>query len=341
MAQTSAQPPVRLALIGAGIFAKDAHLPSLLRLRDQFEIVAVYSRTETAAVALAQTLPHPVRIYTDLSALLADPEIEAVDIVLPIDVMPAVVAQALASGKHLISEKPIAPDVATARRLIDAYTPDSGPVWMVGENWRYEDAFIQASEMVQRGEIGRPVTCHMTVFAPVTPTSKYYHSAWRNAGHIPGGYLLDGGVHHVAAMRLVVGEIAAVSATTSLVNPHLPPVDTVNAALRFVNGVQGVYLASYAVGAPWPPYLHVVGEQGALRVIRGEIEVTSGGVTRIFHSDKFDGVQKELIAFATAIRQATPHRNPPAEALRDLAVVEAMLLAAQAEAAQGQWVSCL
>jgi len=313
MAQTSAQPPVRLALIGAGIFAKDAHLPSLLRLRDQFEIVAVYSRTETAAVALAQTLPHPVRIYTDLSALLADPEIEAVDIVLPIDVMPAVVAQALASGKHLISEKPIAPDVATARRLIDAYTPDSGPVWMVGENWRYEDAFIQASEMVQRGEIGRPVTCHMMVFAPVTPASKYYHSAWRNAGHI-----------------------AAVSATTSLVNPQLPPVDTVNAALRFVNGVQGVYLASYAVGAPWPPYLHVVGDHGALRVIRGEIEITSGGVTRTLHSDKFDGVQKELAAFATAIRQATPHRNPPAEALRDLAVVEAMLLAAQ-----GQWVSCL
>jgi len=341
MAQTSAQPPVRLALIGAGIFAKDAHLPSLLRLRDQFEIVAIYSRTEAAAVALAQTLPHPVRIYTDLGALLADPEIEAVDIVLPIDVMPTVVAQALASGKHLISEKPIAPDVVTARRLIAAYHPSAGQVWMVGENWRYEDAFIQAREIVEQGEIGRPVMCHMTVFAPVTPASKYYHSAWRNAGHIPGGYLLDGGVHHVAAMRLVVGEIAAVSATTSLVNSHLPPVDTVSAALRFVNGTHGVYSASYAVGAPWPPYLHVVGEKGALRVIRGEIELTSGNVTRTLQSDKFDGVQKELSAFAAAIRQTSAHRNPPAEALRDLAVVEAMLHAAQADATPGQWVSCL
>ncbi len=324
--------PVRLALIGAGIFARDAHAPSLLRLPDHFEIVAIYSRTAATASALAETLPNPAKIYTDLTALLADPQIEAVDILLPIDVMAVALAQALASGKHVISEKPIAPNVATGRQLLKTFAQrrEQQPqqVWMVGENWRYEAAFLQAADFVRSGEIGRPITCHVAHYAPVSPTSKYYHSAWRRSGNFPGGYILDGGIHQVASLRLIVGEIAEVSAVVTQVNPHLLPADTISATLHFANGALGAYLASYAVGAPWPPYLHVVGEKGSLRVLRGEIELTSQGKTQTLKCDGFDGVQKELAAFAAAIREGTPHHNAPEEALRDLAVVEAMLHAA-------------
>ncbi len=325
--------PVRLALIGAGIFARDAHVPSLLRLPDSFEIVAVYSRTATTASALAETLPNSPKIYTDLTALLADPMIEAVDIMLPIDVMASAVAQALASGKHVISEKPLAPDLATGRQLLDAYAqrPDNQAqqVWMVGENWRYEAAFLQAADFVRDGAIGRPITCHVAHYAPVSPTSKYYNSAWRRSGSFPGGYILDGGIHQVASLRLIVGEVAEVSAIMTQVNPALQPADTISATLHFANGALGTYLASYAVGASWPAYLHIVGEKGSLRVLRGEIELTSQGKTQMIKCEGFDGVQKELAAFANAIRTGAPHRNSAEEALRDLAVVEAMLHAAE------------
>jgi len=322
-------PPVRLALIGAGIFAKDAHVPSLLRLPDCFEIVAIYSRTATSASALAQTIPHPVKIYTDLTALLADADIEAVDIVLPIDAMPAAVTQALASGKHVISEKPIAGDVATGRRLLETYTRRDQQIWMVGENYRYEEAYLQAAALIRNGEIGRPITCHLMHYAPLSPNSKYYHSAWRRSGTFPGGYILDGGIHQVAALRLLLGEIASVSAVMTQVSPDMPPADTLSTTLRFANGVLGAYLASYAVGAPWPAQIHIVGEKGALRVVRGEIELTKQGSTQTIKYPAFDGVQKELAAFAAAIRTGAAHRNPPEEALRDLAVIEAMLQAAE------------
>ncbi len=327
--------PVRLALVGAGIFARDAHLPALLRQRDQFELVAVYSRTAANAEALAQAVPTPPHIYTDLTALWADPTIEAVDIVLPIGVMPAVVAQALTSGKHVISEKPIAPDVATAQQLIDIHARQPGQVWMVAENWRYETAFVQAAALVQRGEIGRPVTCHLAVYAPVTPASKYYHSAWRRAGAFAGGPLLDGGVHHIAALRLIVGDIAAVGAMTAQVAPDAAQADTLSATLHFANGAVGTYLVSYAVGAGWPSYLHVVGESGALRVQRGEIEITRNGSVETINCAKFDGVDHELTAFAAAIQAGAPHHNTPAAALRDVAVIEALLRSA----VQGQTVT--
>lgn len=326
--------PIRLALIGAGVFARDAHLPSLLRHPDQFEIAAIYSRTERTARALAEQIPYPVDLYTNLDALLVRADIEAVEILLPHTALPAAIRQALAAGKHILSEKPIAPDMATGRELLSQYarvhqrspsTIRPHIIWMVGENWRYEDAFRQAAEIVRSGQIGTPLTCHWSVYTPITANSKYYHTLWRRDSSSPGGFLMDSGIHHLAALRLILGEISQVSATTRQNSPDLPPADTIAATLAFANGVLGTYLATYATGAPWPPHLHIGGTEGSLRVQRKEIELTRGGKTERIETGGFDGVEKELLAFAAAIRTNAPHDNPPVEALRDLAVIEAML----------------
>lgn len=320
--------PIRLALLGAGIFARDAHLPSLYKLHDRFEIVAVYSRTAATAQACAAEIGPTVKVYTDLAELLMAPDIDALDIVLPIPVMPPVVAQALASGKHVISEKPLAPDVTTCRQLMACYQRER-QVWMVAENWRYESAYIKAAALVQSGAIGQPVTCHMALYLPMPTSSKYFNTLWRRTGEFSGGALLDGGVHHISALRLVVGEITAVTAMTAHASTTFATADTLSATLHFANGALGSYLVTYATGAPWPGYLHVVGDRGALRVQRGEIELTQGAQTEVFKCQKFDGVENELAAFAAAIREGQPHVNTPEEGLRDVTVIEAMLHSAQ------------
>ncbi len=320
--------PIRLALIGAGIFARDAHLPSLRTLSEQFTIAAIYSRTAATAQTFAAEIGPDVQVYTDLAALLLAPEIDAVDIVLPIPVMPPVVAQALASGKHVISEKPMAPTVAICHQLLDAHQRQQ-QVWMVAENWRYESAYVKAAELVQRGAIGKPVTCHLALYLPMLPSNKYFDTLWRRSAEFAGGALMDGGVHHIAALRMIVGEIAAVSAVTSHVSAAFAMDDTLSATLHFANGAIGSYIVTYAVGAPWPGYLYVVGDQGALRVQRGEIELTRDNQTEVIRCPKFDGVANELVAFAAAIREGKPHLNTPQAGLIDVAVMEAMLHAAQ------------
>ena len=320
--------PIRLALMGAGIFARDAHLPSLRNLTEQFEVVAVYSRTEATARSLATEIGTDPKIYTDLAALLLAPDVDAVDVVLPIPVMPPVVAQALASGKHVISEKPLAPNVATCRQLMASYQRER-QVWMVAENWRYESAFVKAAELVQSGAIGKPVTCQMALYLPMPTHSKYFQTAWRRTGEFFGGTLMDGGVHHIAALRLVVGEIAAVSAMTAHASTTFATDDSLSATLHFANGAIGSYLVTYAAGAPWPAYLCLVGDQGALRVQRGEVELTQGNQTETIQCPKFDGVEKEFIAFAAAIREGQPHGNTPEQGINDVAVIEAMVRSAQ------------
>lgn len=133
--------PVRIALIGAGAFVRKAHAPSLLELGDAVQIVAVHSRTQASAETVAESIPYDVDIFTDIGMLLADESVEAVDIVLPIPMLPEVVLQALAAGKHVFSEKPIAQTVAEGQALIAACRPFGDRVWMVGENWRYEEPF--------------------------------------------------------------------------------------------------------------------------------------------------------------------------------------------------------
>ncbi len=317
--------PIRLGLIGAGIFMRDDHVPALKALADRFEIVAVYSRTQASAEALQAHLPHSTDIYTDLDQLLARSDIAAVDIVLPIENLPWAVEKALAAGKHIISEKPVTPDVATGQRMIELYQNYPQQIWMIAENWRYEESFRRAGEIVRSGRLGNMITTYWALLLSTRPDNKYYHTPWRRTGTWPGGFLMDGGVHHIAAFRQVVGEISAVSAQTRLMLPDLPPADTLSAVLEFANGVIGQYTVTYAAGAPFPGYLTVVGETGTLRVTAGHLEVSDNGTMQEVAVERGRDVYNELVAFAASVREGVASVSTPIEALRDVTVIEALL----------------
>ncbi len=325
--------PVRIAYIGAGIFTRDTHLPALAALGDTFEVVAVYSRTRESAVQMAGMLPGEVEIHRDMGTMLArlsHDDIDAVSITLPIPMLPDAVEQVLEAGKHVFSEKPVATTVARGRRLLDVHASHPDQVWMVGENYRYEEPFVRAGEIVASGEIGRVHMADWAIYVPFTPDNKYFKTQWRRNVLYPGGMLMDGGVHHIAGWRMVLGEVAAVNAMATLRRADLPPLDTLSASMEFDSGAVGAYSVTYAAGAPWWGSLQIVGENGALRVSRGDpLEVTVAGQTRQIPVETFKGVEREFAAFAAAIRAGTPHRNTPDQALQDVAVLEAILQAAE------------
>ena len=313
--------PVRIAIIGAGIFARDAHLPAMNTLgKDTFQISAIWSRSLETAQRLAETLDTPVEATNDLNTLLARDDIDAVDVVLPLNVMSSIVEQALTSGKHVISEKPIAPDVATARRLIARQKP--GQVWMVAENHRYNDLYIQVAELIEQGAIGKPLLTHFSAHIPVTPESKYFDSQWRRGMRY--GWLVDTGVHHIATLRLALGEIAEVSAFSTQASDDLGTQDTLTANLRFASGLLGNYSATYAAGPFRSTTLIVRGETGRMTADRQGIEIAREGDTEKIASQEIWLVDEEFKAFAAAIREGKPHRNTAQQALQDLAVMEAM-----------------
>jgi len=115
---------IGVAIIGSGIFVKEQHLPAVQASPD-LELKALYSRSLTSAKSVASSLSDE-NLYSDdskqsLSDLLARDDIRAVIIALPIPAQPAYIKQALTAGKHVLAEKPVAKDVATARELIQWY----------------------------------------------------------------------------------------------------------------------------------------------------------------------------------------------------------------------------
>lgn len=325
------QEPVRIGFIGAGIFARKAHIPAIMELGpDVFQVIAICSRTEQSANACAAEIPYPVEVMTDAEALLTRDDIDAVSLVLPIDLMPAMTEKALASGKHVISEKPVAPDVASGRQLLAQYTGER--VWMVAENQRYHDTFIKAAQLIKAGAIGRPLLGNWTVHIAFTPGNPYYGTAWRKDGSFPGGVFLDGGVHNMASLRMLFGEARRVNALAAADRDDLPGVSTISNTIEFDSGaIVNLSITFSAPNAFFATPVIVCGDQGTMAVDFEKVELIQGNQKQIIHIDGINNVRNEFAAFAAAIRDGQPHTNTPQQALQDVALVEAALRAAESE----------
>lgn len=332
--------PIRIALIGAGLYAREAHVPALVNLQDKFQVVAIASRTLETAQERAREFPYAVEPVNDIPALLRRDDIEAVNVVLPVQVQPPVLELALQSGKHVVSEKPIARSTTEGKHLIEQHT--SGSVWMVAENFRYQAAYVKAAELVAEGAIGRPVVANWTMYIALNPGDKYYETFWRRAGDFPGGFLLDGGVHWASVFRMVIGEVARASAFATLSRPDCPPLNTISANFEFENGCIGTFSGIYGAprGGDYNAGLTISGTDGFLHATSDRVTVTRGDESRTIRTAGVSNVQAELSAFADAIRLGAPHRNSPQQAMQDVALIEALLRSAESGRAETveRWV---
>mmetsp|Transcript_42972 Transcript_42972/g.139453 ORF Transcript_42972/g.139453 Transcript_42972/m.139453 type:complete len:324 (+) Transcript_42972:76-1047(+) len=211
-------PRLKLGLVGCSWFALRAHVPALLALerRVGVRLAAVCSRTRKS-MARAEAKIHAadpereVRRFAKMEQLFADADVDAVLLVLPIPLMPAAVEAALRAGKHVLSEKPAAPSIDAARRVLDviAELGPRAPVWLVLENWQFKPSVRWLRERLQEGAIGRVVSAHLSHHHPADPADRAAgggrEPSWRSqAGE--GAWLVDVGVHWARLLREALGE---------------------------------------------------------------------------------------------------------------------------------------
>jgi predicted dehydrogenase len=245
-------------------------------------------------------------------------------------VQPEYIKKALAAGKHVLAEKPIAKDVATAKDLIQwTQNPSNTKArYSVAENFRFLESFLYGAE--QLSSLGRILTFRARVCNFVAPGGKYYETAWRKTPEYQGGFLLDGGVHFIAATRLLLqggGEAPAkVSAFTAQLQQHLPPVDTLHATIQLGNGSSGTLSISFGTTDKGSEYV-VAAEKGTVHISRGKVVLTRDGKDEVKEfPNEGNGVKQEIAAWAQSLEkdEADPAQSPE-EALKDLQVLEAAL----------------
>ena len=165
----------------------------------------------------------------------------------------------------------------------------------------------------------------------VSAGSKYYETEWRKKPDHQGGFVLDGGVHFVAATRLLLQgggrKIKKVSAFTAQLQEHLPPVDTLNATMQLDNDASGTLSICFGTTDTGSEYL-VACEKGSVHVARGKVTITKDGKdpeTKEF-PDEGNGVNQEIKAWAKSLEQGKRNEmQSPEEALKDLEILESCL----------------
>ncbi|KAL2797612.1 hypothetical protein BJX66DRAFT_87346 [Aspergillus keveii] len=325
---------IGVAIIGSGIFAKEQHLPAVQAVSD-LALKAIYSRSLKSAQGLADGLTD-VDLYSDDSGagksfadLLAREDIAAVVLALPIPAQPTYIKAALAAGKHVLSEKPIAKDLATAQELVSWYGDSANvdktkTLWGVAENYRFIRKWLRTAEEVQK--LGGVKAFRVSMRCKTSPESKYYHTSWRKTPAYQGGFVLDGGIHTLAGLRLILGrggnELKTLSAQTCQLQEYLPPIDTVDAVAKTASGAPGVISLSF--GSEFKELaLEFTCAEGVVTLVDDRLTV-KGDVTDI----PFEGVgvKEEVQAFAASIGNGKlDEMLRPEEALADLEILESIV----------------
>ncbi len=146
----------RIGCIGAGFIMRDCHLVAYRQAG--FNPVAIASRNPDRAQAVAEQHAIP-RCHATIAELLADPEIEILDIAVPPDVQPGLILEATRHAgpiRGILAQKPLAMSVPEARRCVDACA-GAGITLAVNQNMRYDQSVRALKDLLQRGWLGQPV----------------------------------------------------------------------------------------------------------------------------------------------------------------------------------------
>lgn len=139
-----------IGIIGCGNIVRTAHLPAYQK--HQLNLVGAYDLYPEATQGLPEQFGVQ-RIFTSLEDLLADPAIEIVDIATFPEQRIPIMRQALAAGKHILAQKPLAPDMVQAREIV-AEAERLGLKVAVNQNGRWSPPWRIATLLIQAGAIG-------------------------------------------------------------------------------------------------------------------------------------------------------------------------------------------
>jgi predicted dehydrogenase len=199
-----------VCLVGCGFMGR-RHLRGYAALQRagllRAELVALLDLDRCAAEDLAREaerlLGRRPTVYKDLTAVLSDPEVHALDVVTDPRTHHTIAVPALERGCHVLSEKPLALTVRAAQRMIDAASK-SGVVLATAENYRRGGANRTARAVIDAGILGE---LHLMVEHMIGGSDEVQISQWRHLKE-SGAISLDMGCHLIDIVEYYLGPLA-------------------------------------------------------------------------------------------------------------------------------------
>lgn len=223
------------------------------------------------------------RVYASAEELIADPEVDAIDICTPNALHEAAAVAAWQAGKAVYCEKPLAQDLPGAERMAAAWRDMSAQsartaASQVAFNMRFWPAVARAKDLLEVGRLGEILSfrARMVHGGYLNPARPY---SWRlDRGLAGGGALVDLGVHLIDMVRFLLGEFSSVQARTRTFVAERPAPDLPGGTARvevddwaeitctMASGAVGTIEATRAGDGQEETTLEIFGREGSLRI---------------------------------------------------------------------------
>ena len=308
---------VRIGVLGAARINRSALFVPAAKT-EGVEVAAIAARDPERAAAVARRHGIPV-VHESYDAALADPSIDAVYIPTPAALHGRWTLAAIASGKHVLCEKPFTANAEEAHE-VQAAAEGSGLVVMEAHHTSLHPFTARMREVVASGVLGEVRTASAWFHAPIPPGRDI---RWNP--RLGGGSLMDLGCYPVRFVRDVLGEPTVVSATAL----RRGDIDRRMTARLAVAGADvtvdcGMW-SSRVLGAGFT----VEGTKARMRVsgpfhpqLGGRMRVDGPGVRIRERADRTSTYRYQLAAFRDAVRDGGPHPNGPDEALATMQLID-------------------
>jgi len=293
-----------VGILGAGFFGA-FHARAIAATQD-VRLVAVCAENQALADTFAAE--HGGKPYGDWRAMLDDRAVDAIAITAPHHLHCEFAVAALAAGKHVLLEKPMARSVAECSRIIASAAANRRKL-MVGQIMHFVWPCLVAREILDRGELGKPMTGSSSLM-------KIWMEANRRGWHLDpatgGGMLMTAGIHALDQLVwLMNGRVGSVSAAMNASFHDQKADDSAMMLLRFDDGrfAQVASIGFRDGGGTFD--IDLVCERGTLRIdFERGVSIGRGGKwTDVANSHDpawmHNGVVREWQAMAKAIADDT------------------------------------
>ena len=253
---------IRFALVGCGRISGN-HFDALDRHKDRAELVAVCDiDPEALAKAEARTKAPGFRT---LDALLAGSDPDIVILSTPSGVHADEAIQVAASGRHVMTEKPMATRWRDGKRMVQACDQAGVHLFVVKQNRR--NATLQLlKRAVEKKRFGRIYMVNINVFW-TRPQSYYDSAAWRGTWEFDGGAFMNQASHYVDLLDWLIGPVESVQAYTATLARNIQVEDTGVVSIRWRTGALGsmnVTMLTYPKNLEGS--ITIIGEKGTVRI---------------------------------------------------------------------------
>lgn len=313
-----ANEPLRLAIVGAGTIGTIHALAS--RRVPGVQVRLVCSRTPTSARTLALRLG--ARAVTTLDEALAAPDVDAVLVATPTFLHAEQALAALRAGKHVICEKPLARDLASAQAMVSA-AREAGRHLLTGHVVRFFPDMARLRQAVLSGRVGQPALVRLSRAASFPRGA----GGWHNRPAESGGVVLDMGIHDLDWLLWTFGPAREVYAR-GLYGQALPLLDYALITVRMASGVIAHLESSWAEAAGFRVHGEVSGDGGLLTfdsadsaAYAEELRVSPDAEPGVIVPTSYTAESPyvlQMAHWARCLRGEEPPVTPPEEALAAL-----------------------